>query len=670
MSSLGSLVVSLAMDTARFTSDIGKAGAQMEKLQKSAAKMGAAAGAAITAAGAALGYMVKQSIDAADAASKMAQSLGLSTEEMTRLQYAAGMSGVENEALSTGLSKLAKTAADAASGSGAAADAFRAIGVDVKDAAGNLRPMSELVAEVSEKFSTYEDSAAKTALAQEFFGKSGAKMIPFLNAGKSGLSEMAKESDLLGATLSTKAGKEAEAFNDNLSRLKLVATGAANTLASELLPGLAGVTTSMVEAAKESSAFREQIAVFAKALSYFTIPLEALVVFGANVGYTFTQLGKDVVALSEAFDALETGGFTGAKNVLFKRGQDAEDARKKIDAFSESVLKAGEMFRKSFDKSATGVIQQADYSNEGRAYAAKIAAPAVAAAEKIKGAKETIEKQLQGIRQAYQGSLGDLRADFANEASEAASRMGSLSWADDQDEAARIFKATRTPAEEYAAALENINRLKAQGAFFGDTYQRAIAAEAEKFKSAMGSMQTDVEKFTESARENIQKSLGDQLFSAMQGKFSDIGQAFTQMLQRIIAEAAAANITKWLFGSGGNGSGGSSIGSWIATAGKFLGFFADGAAFGGGVVNTPTAFATRGGVGVMGEAGPEAVMPLVRGADGRLGVQASGGGAPSVTNVYNVSTGVTRGELVSALQLMAGQLRGETEMRFRRAGMA
>lgn len=57
----------------------------------------------------------------------------------------------------------------------------------------------------------------------------------------------------------------------------------------------------------------------------------------------------------------------------------------------------------------------------------------------------------------------------------------------------------------------------------------------------------------------------------------------------------------------------------------------------GGVVSTPTYFPMRGGTGLMGEAGPEAILPLRRGADGNLGVAAGGGGTP-VNVVFNVST--------------------------------
>jgi phage-related minor tail protein len=89
--------------------------------------------------------------------------------------------------------------------------------------------------------------------------------------------------------------------------------------------------------------------------------------------------------------------------------------------------------------------------------------------------------------------------------------------------------------------------------------------------------------------------------------------------------------------------------------------FAGGAAFGagrvaafarGGVVDGPTHFPMRGGVGLMGEAGPEAIMPLARGADGRLGVRgAGGGGAVSVT--MNITTPDAEGFRRSQSQVAA-----------------
>lgn len=88
--------------------------------------------------------------------------------------------------------------------------------------------------------------------------------------------------------------------------------------------------------------------------------------------------------------------------------------------------------------------------------------------------------------------------------------------------------------------------------------------------------------------------------------------------------------------------------------------FADGAAFSqgrvmpfarGGVVTAPTSFPMRGGTGLMGEAGPEAILPLSRGADGSLGVRSQGGG--SVNLVMNVTTPDVQGFERSRSQIAA-----------------
>lgn len=86
----------------------------------------------------------------------------------------------------------------------------------------------------------------------------------------------------------------------------------------------------------------------------------------------------------------------------------------------------------------------------------------------------------------------------------------------------------------------------------------------------------------------------------------------------------------------------------------------------GGVVSSPTTFKFAKGTGLMGEAGPEAIMPLKRGADGALGVQmhGKGGGAPSapvvtVTNHYAISGAVSSAEIVQSIQQSAEQTKND-----------
>ena len=109
----------------------------------------------------------------------------------------------------------------------------------------------------------------------------------------------------------------------------------------------------------------------------------------------------------------------------------------------------------------------------------------------------------------------------------------------------------------------------------------------------------------------------------------NLGETLKRLAQDIAAAAIKAILLRSIFGKGG--------------IGKLFGF-ADGAAFSGGkiipfakggVVNRPTIFPMAKGAGLMGEAGPEAIMPLKRGADGSLGVQSEGGGGTHITMNIN-----------------------------------
>ena len=258
MASLGSLVVSLAMDTAKFSGDVGKAAQQMARLTAEAGKIGAAIGANIGAGLRTIGELVRHSIDAADETSKLAQSLGATTEEISRLAYAADLSGASQEELGQALAKLDKQAAEAAAGGRTAGDIFAAMGVQVTGTGGALKSTTELLAEVADKFASYKDGAEKTALAQEIFGRSGARLIPLLNQGAEGLAQVGAEADKLGLALTTSAGQAAEAFNDNLTRLDKAREGLGRRIAAELLPTLQMLTDRFIGSAQSAERMARQ----------------------------------------------------------------------------------------------------------------------------------------------------------------------------------------------------------------------------------------------------------------------------------------------------------------------------------------------------------------------------------------------------------------------------
>lgn len=84
----------------------------------------------------------------------------------------------------------------------------------------------------------------------------------------------------------------------------------------------------------------------------------------------------------------------------------------------------------------------------------------------------------------------------------------------------------------------------------------------------------------------------------------------------------------------------------------------------GGIVSGPTTFPMRGGVGLMGEAGPEAIMPLARGADGKLGVRGAGGQVVNIHMTINSpdAESFQRSKAQIAAQLSRALSRGNRNM--------
>ena len=133
----------------------------------------------------------------------------------------------------------------------------------------------------------------------------------------------------------------------------------------------------------------------------------------------------------------------------------------------------------------------------------------------------------------------------------------------------------------------------------------------------------------------------------MSNIFSSLGETVIKTLIQMATQALITKAIMASFGGGaggmfgsllGGGGGGGSTGTAIQSAGANLSFNALGgvydspslSAYSGGVYSTPQYFAFAKGAGVFGEAGPEAIMPLTRSADGSLGVKAVGRESPAV----------------------------------------
>lgn len=208
LGSLGSLNVLLSADTTQFSSAMDKAAYTAERNLR---KIGISARLGTAAIAAAFTANVKIALDFSESIGKMSQRLGVSTEAMSKLAYAAKMSDISIETLETSFRKMYQNAY-------AGADAFTTLGVSVKDSSGRFRNGADIFEELAEKFARMPDSVGKASAAMQIFGKNGSEIIPLLNQGREGLKGFSEEAERFGVVISETAARDAERFNDTMKK--------------------------------------------------------------------------------------------------------------------------------------------------------------------------------------------------------------------------------------------------------------------------------------------------------------------------------------------------------------------------------------------------------------------------------------------------------------------
>lgn len=187
---------------------------------------------------------------------------------------------------------------------------------------------------------------------------------------------------------------------------------------------------------------------------------------------------------------------------------------------------------------------------------------------------------------------------------------------------ARLSDALQAHQDYFAT----INKLEGDGAIGRTRAIENYATEAAKTADHVGQVWTNGMNTAADALVNFAKTGKLSVSSLVDSVLTD--------LLRLEARSAVSSMANAFTGSGGLSGLGSAIGSFFG--------FADGAvfnspslnAYSSGVYTSPQPFKFADGAGVFAEAGPEAIMPLKRGANGQLGVQASGvGGGSTVINI-------------------------------------
>lgn len=321
MSTAGSIVVDLLMRTGSFVTDADRAEKAVKKLEKAALAMGAAVGAGIATAATTLTAMVKSSIDSMDEMSKTAKVLGMSTEDFSKLAYAASFADLSVQDLQSAFGRLTKAQAEALDTGSAQAKVFDALGISIKDANGKLRPTTDLLYDFADAFKAQKGSQEVVASGMSIFGKSFQGLIDMLKDGSQGLRDAGVEAEAFGQLIGSEAGAQAEEFNDNLAKMKLWVQGVGNAVAADLLPDLLNLSGAFLDGATNGEKLKE-------VAGRISDGLRVLATAAGYVAAAFDITGTAIASLmaqGEAVLRFLSGDFSGAKNLYTAASQGFDD---------------------------------------------------------------------------------------------------------------------------------------------------------------------------------------------------------------------------------------------------------------------------------------------------------------------------------------------------------
>lgn len=577
--------------------------------EKSAARMDAAfakLGGTLATLGAglsagALAAWLRTTVDGVDKLNDMADATGATVENLSALEDVAVRTGTSVDTAADAVVKLNKALNTASDPESNAAKAFRALGLSVDDL--KRQDPVQALQQVGVALQGFANDGNKGRIIMELLGKSTREIAPLLKD----LAEVGK----LVATVTTREAEEAERFNKELFALQKNSTDAARALSGPMIAALNATIEKFREGKKEGKGFWDTVLEGPRKLLDVASgkrPLSDLASRGGLIPLLDSQAGAG-------------------------RG------------FVNPPLVKPQLPTTLFDDKA-GRAGRAAKERPG------IPGPPLDPLEAFRLSELAAQSATdETLRTARLTDMERERADAIKAVAEQQKRLDDL------------LAATPT------AKLENA---RADMILLAEAFEKGTIS-AEQFNEAATARLGDIADegkraadewtvFADQAARNIQDTLGDTLEATMSGNFRSIGDLWKRTLDRMVAEALAAKLGQALlgdFGKTGNvgGLAGDAL-SWLGTlfpsarGNAFVGGHPVHAFAAGGLIDGPTLFPMRGGIGLAGEAGTEAILPLKRGASGRLGVEVAGGAGPAVT-IHQHITAPAGMDRASRLQLMA-----------------
>ncbi len=488
----------------------------------------------VGAGAAALTALTISASKAVDEFNDLKDATGASIENISALDRVARETGGNFDTVASSLIKFNKILNSTEEDGSKAAEILKRIGLNADDL--KKQDPAEAMRQLAVAFAKFADDGSKGRDILELTGKSIREIAPYWK-------DLSEKTALVGTT-TTEAAEEAEKFNKELYKFKANTEDFQRAVAGNIITGL----NQVIEKFREARGAGDSFLVALWKTRNIPVSLTAPTQTGGATG----SWGAPV----------DTRPSTGSPNKPDK----AKTGGVARDPFAESKRYLDNLQRQ-LDKTKSLSIEELTLAEIQSGRMGKV--------------NPALEKQLLAtsrLLDLQKSEKDNLKAseDAARKAADAAEKLFS--------EAQKYTQQVETPVEKLARELEELGRAVENNPLIsGEVAQRLSTKYWEEYTASIvdATVATkELDDFTKEAAKNIQDSIGNGLVDVMEGNYKQIGDGFVKMINRMVAEAIAADISRKLFGDlvpGGTGKGAGT--SLLSSFGSML--FGSGASSGG-----------------------------------------------------------------------------------------
>ena len=264
---------------------------------------------------------IRSSVDAADRTLELSQAVGASTEHLSALHLIARTAGVGLDQMGQALAKENKFIGEANAGNAKAVGTLRDLGLSFKDFKG--KDSVQIFELIAQRISALPSKIRQTQVAMDIFGRSGASLIPTMNAlADEGLGRVVERARELGVLIDTRLAAAANQLNDDFELLKAQSEGLGVRFAAGFVPQISQALQTVSGDLKQTAKVWED---FGKVVGWVIKFVVGLVSQAVDDIITFFRLAWiKISSFVTAAKALAHGDLAGAKRAISEGNEKIE----------------------------------------------------------------------------------------------------------------------------------------------------------------------------------------------------------------------------------------------------------------------------------------------------------------------------------------------------------